>query len=240
MKFQVSLLVVSLASFPALAQTETQVAQLNIKGGEQMMRPNPGSPAVNATLPPEANEVAKMSKAGVSEGTMLNYVATTPPATLSAEDVLTLHHKGVPLTVITAMLHRRGDQTAPVTPETEPRMATVPRITGPNAPIVYPTPAKEAVPLTDPVVVIYGGNSSGYAYDSPSVIISRSSFYQGGYQGSGFSGGISTITTYPSVPYSGGFYRYGPGYRSYSCGYGSPGYCSSSRSCDYGYRRGRW
>jgi hypothetical protein len=240
MKIRVSLVVVGLASFAALAQAETELAQLTIKGGEQMLRPNPGSPAVNTALPPEANDVVKMSRAGVSEPTILNHVASSPGYTLAAEDVLTLHHRGVSLNVITAMLqHRPSDQQA------GPTIASVPTTTGPNAHIFYPTPAKEAVPLTDPVRVIYGSSVSGYAYDSPSVIISRSSFYQSGYQGGGYSGGISTITTFPSpgftsVPYSGGFYRYGSGYRNYSSGYCSPRYAGSSR-CDYGsYRRGRW
>ena len=240
MKVLLSLVSVALASSvaSALAEDSTQLGQLSTKGAEQLIRPTPDR---SAPLPPEAAEVVRLSRAGVNERTLLNHVSASPGYSLTAQDVLTLHQKGVSLNVITAMLQRpvSADGTAPIpNPTPEPTMATVATTTGPNPPIIYPTPAREAVPLTDPVVVSYTGE---YYYGGPSVLIVGSpysyaagysrSFYGGPSYGGYYGGGFGR--SYRSYGYgvSSYGYGYGSGYRASGCSYSSYGCASRSFGC---------
>jgi len=215
MKVQLSLISLAVATLvaSALAEDQTQLAQLSTKGGEQMMRPAPDR---SAPLSPEAAEVERLSRAGVNEKVILNHVGASPGYVLTAEDVLSLHQRGVSLTVITAMIHHpAGTPNAAQPPNAtpQPMMATVATTTGPNPPIIYPTPAREAVPLTDPMVVSYSG-----VYGGPTVLIVSSPYsYAAGSPYSYFR------PSYSGLPYS-----YSAGIRSY--GYGSSSYNCSSRN----------
>jgi hypothetical protein len=66
------------------------------------------------------------------------------------------------------------------------------RETGPNSPIIYPTPAREAVPLLSSPLVVYS-SPYAYGYGQSSVVILGGSYYSGshcygGSRGYGYGG----------------------------------------------------
>src|SRR5258706_6195724 len=174
MRCQASLLAVVLAGFGAAAfaqnPTPSPAAPPQVAPADATVRQSPEkTSAVNPSPAPQISEVAKLSEAGVGEKAILSYIANSPGFALTAEDVIALNQRGVPLTIITAMLQQPariqfGDM--PIIPP-PPTMATVTLNTGPNPPIIYPTPAREAVPLTSPDAVYF----SPYGYGVSSVII---------------------------------------------------------------------
>src|SRR5437867_3075533 len=98
--------------------------------------------AANATFTP-ASDVVKMSNAGIEENAIVAFINNAPGFKLSAEDVITLHQRGLSITLINAMLQhpaKPGAVEKPVPPPA-PKMATVTTGVGPNPPIIYPTPA---------------------------------------------------------------------------------------------------
>jgi hypothetical protein len=158
--------------------------------------------AVPPAAPSLVDQVVKMADVGVSDKTILNYLDNSGGFALTAEDVITLHQRGISETVITAMLQHSA-QMQP----SAPAVATiVMRLTGPNAPIIYPTPAREAVPLLSDPLVVY---SSPYAYGQSSVMILGGSYYSGShcYGGSRYCG----LQGY------GGFSAYGARSGGYGC-----------------------
>jgi len=229
MKFRFSFLSLTLASF-----TLTVFAQ------DQTPTPAPGAaPPVNAVDPAAARqvrEILRMADKGVSEKTMLSHIYNSPGVALSGEDVTALHKRGLSITVITAMLEQQQRTQAGETLGTVPAetVASVALSTEPE-PIIYPTPAREPVPLTSPEAVYL----SPYVYGYSPVIITGGSFYGGGsscYSG-GFYGGCGSFGGGRS--FSGGFYNY-PAARSYGCGTSSYGYGSGrSYGCNSG-PRGRF
>src|SRR5437868_2838182 len=91
-----------------------------------------------AAVPSPVDEVVRMADVGVSDQTILNYLENSGGFSLSAEDVITLHQRGISEPVITAMLQHAPVPSAPTT------ATIIMRATGPNAPIIYPTPTREA------------------------------------------------------------------------------------------------
>ena len=170
-----------------------------------------------------------MAEAGVSDKTILAYIDTAQSVTLTGDDVVALHKRGVSDNVITAMLQRAPQPLEPLTPTTSistqlPISDVTPTtVTGLNAPIVYPTPVREATPLLRPYTVraapylTYSGPSSVMIVGSP--YCAGGSYYSGsfrGYSGYGYGGyGYG----YPSCG------AYGGGYRSYGWGGGYAGRC---------------
>jgi hypothetical protein len=157
--------------------------------------------AANLTLSPQVGEVVKMSDAGVNEKTILTYIDNSPGFSLKANDVISLNDRGVSSDVITAMLQHPLRTPAAPTPAPPVTTATVAQSTTANPPMIYPTPATEAVPLTSPQVVY---TMPAYGYPS-SVIIMGSSYYPRPY----YYGGYGVY---------GGCRNYGFGFRSYGCG----------------------
>ena len=163
--------------------------------------PQPSKQATS-TIAPQLAEVTRMAQAGVNENVILTYIDKSPGFTLSANDVVTLHDRGVSLTVITAMLqHPPLTQLAQApTPPASPAAATLTLSKGANQPVFYPTPARETVPLTDTLIVAY---PTAYAFGYPPVSVWGSS-----YVAAQSYGGCRTFA---------GVQTYNPACRSYSC-----------------------
>ena len=171
----VSIMVASFgASAPADDQTKTPAAPVPAPAAALQQSGQAVKPG-SSTQASQLSEVARMAQAGVNENVILTYIDKSPGFALTANDVLTLHDQGVSLTVITAML-----QHPPVTqlaqapiPPASPSVATLTLSKGANQPVLYPTPARETVPLTDTLVVAY---PTPYAFGYPSVTVWGSSY----------------------------------------------------------------
>ena len=153
------------------------------------------------------SDVVKMSNAGVDERTILTFINSSPGFKVGAEDVIALHQSGVSLTLVNAMLQRPAKPGAvekPVPPPS-PKVATVTAASGPNSPIIYPTPAKEVVPLTDPVVVTYP--ASYYGGSSVLIVGSPYSYSVGQSYGGPCVGQSCSGSYYGSRNYGYGYYR---------------------------------
>jgi len=202
MKSQLWLVSIMVASFGASALAD-----------DQTKAPTPSSPApaaptrrtvqvpANSALAPQLNEVARLSEAGVNENVILTYIDRSPGVALTANDVVTLHDRGVSLTIITAMLQHPpvANLAHAPTPPASPAVATLTLSKGSNLPIVYPTPATEAVPLMDRVVVAY---PTAAAYGYPSVSVWGSSY---------------VTSSYPGCRNFAGVQAYGAACRTYAC-----------------------
>lgn len=197
MKLQVLLLSLVCSGFGLFAQNQPSPPPDSVK--------QPSKDAANATFTP-ANDVVKMANAGIEEKAIVAFVNNSPGFKLNAEDVITLHQRGLSTTVINAMLQnpaKPGAVEKPVPPPA-PKMATVTTGTGPNPPIIYPTPAKEAVPLTDPVVVTYPGS---YAGGSSVLIVGSPYSYAVGQCNVGYGAYCGASGFYNCGPRSYGGYR---------------------------------
>lgn len=195
MKSQLWLVSIVVASFGASAPADDQTKAPSAPAQQTVQAAKP-------TSAPQLNEVARMSEAGVNENVILTYIDRSPGVALTANDVVALHDRGVSLTVITAML-----QHPPVahlaqapTPPASPAVATLSLTKGSNLPIVYPTPATEAVPLMDRVIVAY---PTAAAYGYPSVSLWGSSYVT--------SQSSAPCRTFPAVQ------AYGAACRTYAC-----------------------
>jgi len=169
----VSLMVVSFgASAPADDQTKTPAAAAPAPAVQQ---PVQAAKPANSTPAPQISEVARLARAGVNENVILTYIDRSPGFSLTANDVVTLHDQGVSLTIITAMLqHPPITQLAQApTPPPSQGVANLTLSKGANQPVFYPTPATQAVPLTDTLIVAY---PSPLAYSYPAVSVWGSSY----------------------------------------------------------------
>src|SRR2546423_15046881 len=103
MKFQLWLVSIMVASFaaPTVADEQTKAPTAPAANAQQTVQV--AKPA-NSALAPQLSEVTRMSEAGVNENVILTYIDRTPGIALTANDVVTLHDRGVSLAVITAML----------------------------------------------------------------------------------------------------------------------------------------
>jgi len=194
--FSISLTLMTALS--AVSQSANQPAPASVESIREKIN------AVNGTSPSQVSEVVKLSNAGVSEKTILTYINNSPGFSLSATDVIALHDRGVSTEIITAMLQHPSLTPLAPTPAPPVTAATVAQTTTANPPIIYPTPATEAVPLTSPQVVY---TMPIYSYPS-SVIIMGSSYYPRACYSSGayrvYGSGCNT-------------YGYGGAFRSYGC-----------------------
>src|SRR3954468_19089199 len=97
----------------------------------------------------QVGEILRMADRGVSEKTMLSHIYNSPGVALSGQDVSALHKRGLSITVISAMLEQQQRTRAGELPSAAPAesVASITRSADPD-PIIYPTPAREAVPLT--------------------------------------------------------------------------------------------
>src|SRR5260221_5112242 len=95
-----------------------------------------------ASLPPQLNEVVKMSNAGIDEKTITTYVESSPPFRLSADDVIRLRDAGVPSPVITAMLQHAAKPSV-----TTPAPSSTPSIAGQAQQPGYGTYAAPSQPV---------------------------------------------------------------------------------------------
>jgi hypothetical protein len=164
----------------------------------------------------QVGEILRMADRGVSEKTMLSHIYNSPGVALSGQDVGALHKRGLSITIISAMLEQQQRTQAGELPSAAPTESVASIALSPDPdPIIYPTPAREAVPLTSPDAVYL----SPYAYCPSPVIITGSSYYGGScYGGSGFCNYAASRS-------------YGCGTSSY--GYGSRYGCNSTGRCRF-------
>lgn len=152
----------------------------------------PAKAPLKLTMPMSAglDEVVKLTKAGVSESVVISYVQNSPVAYHpSADEIIKLRENGVSAPIITAVLSRGA-----VVRDQAAQQAQVAQVPAPTAvqtaPVVTPPLVQPTVAYTAPVV---------YAEASPSVV----------YIGS----------SYPTYPFSFGFYGFPFYYHGYYGGY---------------------
>jgi len=225
MKFSFSFLTLTLAGFALTSFAEDQAPTAAPPVTPQVNAADPGAAAR------QVRDILWMADKGVSEKTMLSHIYHSPGVALSGEDVTALHKRGLSIAVITAMLEQQQRTEAGGNPGAPAGAVASIALSAEPEPIVYPTPAREAVPLTSPEAVYL----SPYVYGYSPVIIAGSSFYGGG--GSCYSGGYGCGSYGGVRSFGGGLYNY-PAARSYGCGTSSYGY-GSRYGCNSG-PRGRF
>lgn len=192
---------------PAAENTKPAATELSLAEKLKMSR-----------LSPSARDVIKMSEAGMNEGLLKSYVENSSAVySLSSDDVILLHERGIPSTIITAMLERSAkvrDQVA-ATPPPPPAPPALPPAPAPvYQQVQQPAPTyviQQAPPAPAPAPIIVPGPS--YAYNQPSSVV---------YIGSGYSG-------YCAPRYSRSYFDF-----HYSSGWNSPFYYGG-----FGYRHCR-
>ncbi len=103
------------------------------------------SVAANAGLAPNASEVVKLAKSGVSEEVAVAYVRNVPtPFHLSSDDILDLKAQGVSSPVIVAMLTHDAQVRGQAGPYTPPQQVQPP----PAYPPAQPAPVYDQPPAT--------------------------------------------------------------------------------------------
>lgn len=132
-----------------------------------------------ARLSPSAREVIKMADSGMDSALLQSYVENSSSVySLSSDDVIFLHERGIPSSVITAMLQRSAkvrDQAAantppPAPPAPAPVYQQPAQQPAPTYVVQQPAPAPIIVPgpsythATTPNVVIIGSRFSGSHY----------------------------------------------------------------------------
>jgi len=134
------------------------------KIGEKIRAANGGSP--------QAEEIVKMSQAGVDEKTIVTYIENLPATRVKADDIIYLHDKGISNTIISSWVQHATSasaaQAAQVAAAAAPGAQTAPMQT--VAAVAPTTPTPVYIQQSPPVYV-----------SSPSVVYTTPSYYYGGY-----------------------------------------------------------
>jgi hypothetical protein len=166
----------------------------------------------------QATEIAKMTEAGVDEKAILSYVEGLPPMRVKADDVIYLHEKGVPSTIITALLQHAAAASA-----AQQQAATAAAAAAPAQAAQYAQPAQPAAPTpvyiqqpepvyVSPPPVVYTVPS--YSYYAGCYPYYSRPYYSRPYFSVGFSTGFPFHHGFHSFPHQ-GFHHSGGGFHVY-------------------------
>jgi hypothetical protein len=191
----------------AKSRTITNGAVSVDKIGEKIRAYNGGSP--------QADEIARMSQAGVEEKTILGYIDSLPAMRVKADDIIYLHEKGIPNTIISSWVQHAA--TASAAAQAQIAAASASAAQPQNAPAqtasVAPTaPTPVYVEQSPPVYV----NSPSVVYTVPSYYGYSYPYYYGGYRGYYGYGGYSGYRCYSPYYYNRPYLSIG-----FSTGFGS-------------------